>query len=280
MRVALTLALLGAACTGPQPKEKEAAPASEVVAWVNERPITEEDLALQPQARGHQPAGDSKAQVLEALITQELAAQRAQQLGLEPDPNGKKEIARAEAALQVAKRRAWANAWYAQQAQQVAQVTPEELKAFYQAHEQELRRQVRLVMALKRSEAEIQQLKQAVDQGTPFESVLAAQAQAAGIEGKPWEMGWLGYPQLPPAWRAALATMKPGEVSGVLKGDHGRFWLIQLLEVREGPELTFEAAQPMIQQVLVAERSLPAKEAAEAALREKAKVVVVKKPAD
>jgi len=279
MRVALTLALLGVACTGPQPKDREAAPAGEVVAWVNDRAITEDDLALQPQARGHAQANDSKAAVLEAVITQELAAQKAQQLGLEPDANGKKEIARAEAALQVAKRRAFSNAWYAQQSQQAAQVTPEEAKAFYQAHAQEMRRQVRLVMVLKRSEAESEQVKQALEKGTTLEAFVAAQAQAAG-DSKPPELGWLSFQQLPPAWRTALVSMKPGQLSGVLKGDHGRFWLLQLLEEREGPELSFEAALPIIQQTLVAERSLPAREAAEAALHEKAKVVVVKKPAE
>lgn len=278
MRVALALALLAFACNGPQHPEAAAAASGEVLATVNGQGLTEEDLALQP-AGGHAPAAhEPKAAILDALITEELAAQKAAELGLEPDAAGKRELARLEAATRVARRRALANAWYAQQARQAALVSADEVQQYFRDHAEQLRRQVHVLMAMRRSEAEIDQVRQALAQGTSLEAY--SKAQLAGIEGTPWDVGWLGFASLPPQWRAALAAMKPGDTSGVLRGDHDRFWIIELVEEREAPELTLEAARPLITQQLAAERALPLREAAEARLRQEASVVRLKAPAE
>ncbi len=277
MRAALTLALLGVACNNPQQKEPAPAVTGAVLATVNDRALTEEELALQPAAKGHPGAAEeSKAAILEAMITEELAAQKARELGLKPDARGQQEIERAQAELAVVQRRALADAWYAQQAEKAAQVSDAELQQYYQAHAQELRRQVHVYMSLKRSEAEVGALKAELSQGKTLEEVL----KGPQGEGRPYDQGWLSYPQLPPQWRPVLAKLKPGEVSGVIAGDHGRFWLIQLVEEREGPELSFEAEKPVLRQVLAAERTLPAREAAEAALHQGAHIVLLKKPAE
>jgi parvulin-like peptidyl-prolyl isomerase len=130
-------------------------------------------------------------------------------------------------------------------------------------------------MALRRTEREIRQVQEVLDAGASLESVQ--RAALAGAAGTPWDLGWLGHGQLAPAWRPALAALKPGEVSGVLEGDHERYWILQLLEVREAPVQSPEALRALVQQVLGAERALPAREAAEAALRAKAQVVIDKK---
>lgn len=278
MRAALALALLGVACNNPQQKEAAPAVSGDVLATVNDRALTEDELQLQPAARGHPGAAEvSKAAILEAMITEELAAQKARELGLKPEARGQREIERAQAALAVVQRRALADAWYAQQAQKAAQVSDAELQQYYQAHAQELRREVHVYMTLKRSEAEIDALKAELAQGKTLEAVLQAEA---GPAGRPFDTGWLSFQQLPPQWRPVLAKLKVGEVSGVIKGEHNRFWLIQLVEEREGPALTFDSAKPVIQQLLAAERTLPGREAAEAALRQGAHIVLLKKPAE
>jgi len=267
----LALAALGAACEGPGPKE--GATPAEVVATVNDRVLTEADLASQPATRGHQQGRpETREAVLDALVTEELAAQSAEAQGLEPDARSRKELAQLEAARVAARRRGLANAWYAQVTRQALQITSTEVQGYVAAHRQELRREVHVVMALRRSEAELRTLLGALDAGTSLETVL--KAESAGLPGTPWDLGWLGYGQLAPAWRPVLASMKPGQVSEVVKGDHGRFWVLQLLEVREGPEQPPEALQAMVQQLLGADRALPARAAAEAALREKGRVVL------
>jgi hypothetical protein len=270
----LLAALLGVACQ--RPLSPEASVPGEVVARVNDVALTDDDLSLQPTARGHQQTPVSRAALLDALVTEELAAQKAVELGLELDAAGKKELARLQAAVVVARRRALANAWYAQVTRQAMTVTPDEITAYYQDHARELRRQLHLHLVMRRSEAELEPVRQALASGRSLEQILEAQ-QPVGAPGKPWDLGWVGPTQLAPQWRPVLAELKAGQVSPIIKGDHDRYWLVQLIEEREAPAMTLEAARPLIQQMLASERALPAREAAQAALRQRARVVITKK---
>ena len=226
-----------AACSVP--------PSQDVVVTVNERPITHAEVErLAHSSHGSVP---EKA-VLESLISQELAAQRAAELDLSPDEAGQREIARAEAELLAVQRRVLSNALYAAEEKRSAALSPGELHAYFEKHAAELRLQAHVRMAMTRSE----------------ETLEGAELR---------DLGWLNWAQLPAPWRDVVRSMKPGDKSGVIHGDHGRVWKLELVDSREGPALSFEQALPLVQQAVAVERSSAARDALDATLRQRARII-------
>jgi parvulin-like peptidyl-prolyl isomerase len=250
-RPTLVLSLAVLSCTGRDASSSAVTGATAVT--VNGQAISELEVELQLHGGAHSPSGpDAKRQVTEALVQQELAAQRARELKLQPAAEAQKELDRLEAQLANGRRRALANAWYAQQSAAAATVSTEEASAWLAAHQLELAQTFHILMVMKRSRAELDALAQQLQAGAAFEEL--AKAQFAGAPGTPWDLGFMGFAQLPQEWRGVLASLKPGEVSPVVVGEHDRFWLLQLVEVKQGPTPTLEAAMPVITQVLTVER--------------------------
>jgi parvulin-like peptidyl-prolyl isomerase len=265
MRTLLFVTLL-AACTHAPP------PAQDASATVNGRTITRAEV--ERLARSSHGTGGAVAQkhVLDALISQELAAQRAQELKLVPDEAGLKEIARAEAELAAVKRRVLSSALYAKEELEAAALSDADARAYFTVHAGDLRRQTHVLSVMRRSEDELKQMASALTTGTTFEG-YAKELIGAPDGQRPWDLGWLSWAQLPAPWREVVKGLKPGEVSPVIRGEHGRCWLLQLVDARQGPELSFEQALPHIKQAVAVERANAARDALDATLRAKAHIV-------
>jgi parvulin-like peptidyl-prolyl isomerase len=252
--VALAFALAG--CTGASVPPTVPA---DLAATVNGRVITRAEVERLSRS-GHGTGGSvDEHAVLEALISQELAAQRAEQLDLEPDEAGMKELVRAQAELDAVRRRVLSSALYAKEELKAADVSPADARAYFAAHQQDLRLQAHLKMVMGRSSAELEQLK----------------AQGS-LDSSARDLGYLTWAQMPAPWRAAVRALKPGELSAVLPGDHGRYWLLQRVDAHQGPELSLEAAMPMIRQAVAVERGSSARDALDAQLRQRARIVYPK----
>jgi parvulin-like peptidyl-prolyl isomerase len=264
MRTALFVTLLAACTNAP-------APSPDVSATVNGRAIMHAEV--ERLAHSSHAFGGAVAQkaVLESLISQELAAQRAQDLKLVPDEAGLKEIARAEAELNTVKRRVLSSALYAKEELKAAELSDAEARAYFAAHGDDLRRQTHVLSVMRRSQAELEQMASALTTGTTFEG-YAKELIGAPEGQRPWDLGWLSWAQLPAPWREVVRGLKPGEVSPVIRGEHGRFWLLQLVDARQGPALSFEQALPHIKQAVAVERANAARDALDATLREKARI--------
>jgi hypothetical protein len=241
-------------------------------ARVNDRVITHAEVERAVR-NAHATGGAPREKaVLEALISQELAAQRAQQLELKPDEAGRKELARAQAELDAVRRRVLSSALYAQTELQAANVSSDEAHAYFQAHASDLRRQTHVLMVMRRSADELGQMRTAVAGGTPFDD-CARGLWPEGTAGRPWDLGYLSWAQMPGPWREAVRTLKAGELSPVIAGDHGRFWLLEVVDVREGPELSFDAALPQIRQAIAVEYGSKARDALDVQLRRRAHII-------
>jgi parvulin-like peptidyl-prolyl isomerase len=262
---ALMVAVL-AGCTSA-----DLAPGPDVMATVNGRAITRAEV--ERSARMGHGTGGAPAQkaVLESLISQELAAQQAEDIELLPDEAGLKEIARAEAELNTVRRRVLSSALYAKAELQAADVNEKEARAYFDAHEKDLRRQTHVLMVMRRSEAELQQMQAALQSGTTFDDAARA-LMPVDVKGRPWDLGYVGWAQMPPSWRETVKAMKAGEVSPIIRGDHGRCWLLQLVDVREAAELSFEASLPLVKQAIAVERGSRARDGLDAELRKKARI--------
>ena len=220
-----------AACTQGEPASKN----TPVVVTVNGLAITEADVQLGLKASGHgteaSPAERRKA-LISGLIHDELLRQKAVELGLEPEGAAADEVTRLKTQLSAARRRALAEAYFKQLAKK-AEPTDAQAREFFEKNQALLRSEYRLSQILLRDEAQITRAHEELLAGATFEDV--ARRQFPGLPdgvGLPWELGALGWKQLPDPWRPVLETLAPGQSSGVIRGPGNRFWIIKLIERR------------------------------------------------
>lgn len=286
--LAVTLGATALGCGGsaspppPAPAGKPAAtPTAGVLATVNGVAITETDLGLEKSSAHakEEAAGDQRTAVLETIVRQELIAQRAAELGLDKDPSYLEGLRKAEAQLAAARRRGLSELFFRKELEKKAEVTPEEAKQYFAANEQKIRTEVHIQQILLRDEARIEQARKEILEGKPFEEVAAAQFPKIPEGTKPWDLGYLGWTQLPEAWRDVVATMKKGETSGVIKGPKNRFWLLQVVDSRQNAGLTVEAILPALANSLKGAKLEAVRESTDKELRARAKIVYVAPPA-
>lgn len=264
----------GLPTSSPQPGKTAGA----VVATVNGVPITEADVQLGLKPIGHgaaEPSSpDRRKTVIAALIHDELVRQKAVELGLEPEGQYAEEASRLEAQASVARRHGLVEAYYRHQIAKKAEPTEVEARQFFEANAPMIRTEVHLWQILVRDEGQITQAQRELQAGASFEDVARRQfpglPEAAGL---PWELGFLSWKQLPDPWRPVLDALKPGEISPIIRGLNGRFWILKLLERRAKPELTFEDVKPLIVEDLKRARIDQLTLQADQELRKTAKIV-------
>ena len=276
------LPLLGACRpASPQPRaaEPSAPVAAEALATVNGVAITRPEVvaaARGPSAHGGTGVAETPAETLERLIQEELRAQRAVRLGLDRDPGFRADLARAEASLRSWRRTQLATLLETHDQTTRPEVTEAEARAFYDANAPRIRTEVRVAQILLRDEAAITRALAEVRGGAPFEEV--ARRQFAGLPetaGRPWDLGYLRWNLLPAAWRDLAYSLPVGQTSEVLRGPNNRFWIINVVDRRERPELTFEAMRAAITQTLQEERRLAVRSGEREDLRRDARIVYV-----
>lgn len=235
-------------------KKKAESPVSaptNLVAWVNQVPLTEYDLRQSSRAHGGDVMGPPRAGLLDQLIHDELLAQQALALGLDNDPQFKERIRRAEAQYRATRRKELADIFFRRQIADKTQVTLEDVKRFYEANEANLKASIHVLQLLFRDENNAKNALAEIQAGTPFESVAAKQFAVlpAGAQ-KPWDLGFLTWRQIPSPWRTTVFLMKPGDISEVIKGENQRYWILKLVERRDLPSLNFESLKTSLQDEL------------------------------
>lgn len=268
---------LGASCTQGGAQAPVGKSSSAVVATVNGVAITEAEvqLGLKPAGHGNEPsAPERRKTVIAGLIHDELLRQKALELGLEPEGAAADEVAKLETMLNGARRKALAEAYFSKQILKKAEPTDQEARQFFDANAELIRTEYHLEQILLRDEAQITQAQRELQGGASFDEV--ARRQFPGLPegvGLPWELGFLSWKQLPEFWRPVLETLKPGEVSPVIRGPGGRFWILKLIERRAKPEVTFEDVRPLIVEDLKRSRLEQLSQQADQDLRKSARIV-------
>lgn len=266
---------------GARPTAEAAAPPP---ATVNGAAISAAELALAmgTAARAENPHGGGsgvapdRAQVLAGLIDQELAAQRAVALGLDADPGFKDELARLEAQLASVRRQRLAALFDKDLAARTV-ADPAAVRAFYDQHEAEIRTRIHVWQMLFRDRAKATAAAAELAAGAPFEAV-AQQALNAAAGTAPWDVGYLAWNQLPPAWATEVATLAVGATSGVISGPGGRYWIVRLVDRQRDEAQTFERARPAIELRLGDEAARAARAQALTELRQRARIELAPAP--
>lgn len=268
-RAALAALLAGCAAHSAESPPPPAAggAGSALVVTVNGKPLTELDLLMKLRADSHQDTlkPEYRKNVLDLLIRDELIYQEAMRLGLDASPEYAEPVRRMEAQLAELKRTKAAEAYFARELSAKAAVTEAEARQYFDEHREQLGTEHHLQQIFRRSRAEIDAAKAALDGGATFESLALA-------GGRAWDLGYLAWPQIPDAWRAAMDTLTPGSVSGIIDGAGDRFWIIRLVE-RRTVTVDFEHEKTGLMTTLKARRIEALKTSSQKALREHATIV-------
>lgn len=255
---------------------------AQVMAWVNGKAITvaDVDLRLRGEARGKTPPVERRAAMLEQVVAQELLAQRAHDLGLDADPKYVEESADADAQIGAYKRRRLADLTVDREILSTINPTDADAKKFFDDNQPKLRAEYHVVQIFRRGRSAIDHARDAVNGGKSFDEV-AKEGLETAMPGMlpPWDLGWAKWLQLPEPMRDAVASLKPGELSGVIAGPGERYWLVKVIERRDDDKLTFDSAKPQILDYLRTSRIDAARAALEKDLRAKAKITYAPPPA-
>ena len=277
---AVTVVWTGAGGAGPTPVLPSSPAAAEdaVVARVNGVPLTEADLRVRLENDSHEavPSEERRATVLQSLVLREVLAQKAREEGLDKDPKYQ-EARRLMAARTAAfERQELSELLLAREGARRTQPTEESARAYFAKHEKRIRTRVHVLMILRRSEAAIVEARNQIEHGKSFEEVAASLLPGLPEGKRPWDLGYLAFHKVPEPWREQLQDMKPGEMSGILRGPNDRFWLVKLVDVKEDAEVTFESAHTGILAEMEANKAQHARDDLEKALLGEARVEIVK----
>lgn len=271
--------LLGCARKDPVPPGPApglpAAWRSDAVAAVNGVLITRAEVSAASKVDSHQgpAAPEPQAQVVERLVREELATQRAVELGLDQDPAYREKLAHLETQVVAFRRERLSEAFYRDAASKV-EISDADARKYFDEHGAEMRREIRVSQILMRDEAAIEAARRAIEAGTSFEDVARKQFPELPEGSRPpWDLGYLRWNQVPEAWAGVVERLAPGQTSAVIRGPNRRFWLVKLVDRRENPAVTFESVRSLVTDKLRAAQSTRLRDAADQALRARARIV-------
>ncbi|MDP6802739.1 MAG: peptidyl-prolyl cis-trans isomerase [Gemmatimonadota bacterium] len=245
-RAALPALLLISGCSGDSSTEADDA----VLVVVGGTPITESAVAshfaeLPPDIRAGLRGPSGREKVLARLVEEELLYRGALDDGLEQDP-------RVAAALRAARRSILSRAFLDRRRDQVARVSEEDLRAFYDSHKEDysVRRTLRVRQLLVSTREKADEIREQVVAGQlDLEDACWRQSdhpQVVQEHGllpewirKGRAVGWFGNH---PRFHEVVFELAPGEVSEVFETAFG-FHVARIEEERPASTRPFEAAR-------------------------------------
>jgi peptidyl-prolyl cis-trans isomerase C len=263
-----------------------AAALGEVLATVNGAPITrldvEQRLRKASAAGGglHDAEGARSASLaanaLDVIVRDELLLQEAERLKLDEDPEYRVKLADLQAQLRAFQRKELSGL-YQRRLQQAASVSDAEAAAWFERNAGSARTKFHVQQILYKGDAAaIERAKQELDAGAPFEEVAARRFPVVPKGARPWDLGPLSLSQFPPPWRGIVDRLEPGQVSGVIRGDGDRAWVVRLVGRSVDPAVTFQGERARIVERLRQERAEALVAGALEELKGKARIVYAK----
>jgi parvulin-like peptidyl-prolyl isomerase len=279
--IACSLIISLFACGG----KREANPAKsfdeqvKVLATVNGVPITEYDVrqGFQRVAHGETVNPQAIGNILQSIVQNELVYQKAVELGLDNNPGYQGRLHEAQAHMRAMQRQEM-SFLYREHIKNQAVVTDAEAQDYFQKNSSRIRTKYHLLQIYyKGNEARIVQDHKEIRSGKSFEKVAAKRFQGLPRNmNSPWDLGYMHWNQVPPAWQAALDRLEPGKVSDIIKGPGERFWVIKLVDKKVDPAITFAAEKEKIVEALKRQKAEALHESLLGEIKAKSKIVYAK----
>ena len=230
--------------------------------------IHEADVEYRLRTGGHGGVltPESRKNLLESIIAEQLLSQRAVELGFDADPSYREAVRQLEAQVAAVKRKRLAEIFSRKEVSAKVDVSEADARRYFDDHKEELRTELHVLQIFRRSEPEIQKAAALLASGVAFDEVARGAATTS-------DLGYLKWQEMPEVWRAPLAALSNGGISKVLQSGKDRFWIIQLVDRRQGAELAFESVKSALIDRLRASGAEQRRAEVEAELRRRAKIV-------
>jgi peptidyl-prolyl cis-trans isomerase C len=133
-------------------------------------------------------------------------------------------------------------------------VDEKDAEAYYKAHPDEFSGDtLKLKHILAASEGEAKEVLERLAKNEPFEKVARAMSQDPGSAARGGELDYMGREQMVPEIANAAFSLKPGEVSGIVKSPFG-FHVLKLVDRKKGTPATFEQVKGQLHRRLLEDR--------------------------
>ncbi len=250
------------------------------LASVDGVPITKLDLEQRIRQSGHgaKTARADDPAVLETVIDDELIYERGVELGLGSDSAYRRKVAEMEAQLATFKRREMASLVFSHEAKENSGVTDADARAFFDKNAERIRTALHVEQLMYKGDrsAATKALAE-IRGGAAFEDVATKRFPTLPADRHPWDLGFLRWEQIPEPWEDVVYKLEPGQVSDLIEGDGERYWIVKLVEKRQDPAVSFEAAKARVVAVLQRTNAAARREKLIKDLRSHAKIVYTRK---
>ncbi len=222
-----------------------------VLAVVEGREITQEDLelviqSLNPKQANQFQSEEGKQRLLQELVNQELIYLDAVEKGLESNFDYQRSLKKMKENF--LKQYAM-NAMFQQ-----AEVSDEEIQAFYEENPDQFQQpeQTKASHILVDEEEEAKKIKDELDNGASFEE-KAQEASGCPSSQKGGDLGYFSKGKMVPEFEAVAMDLKPGEISEPVKTQFG-YHIIKVVDRKEGTTSDLKEVKDQLRQHLAAQK--------------------------
>lgn len=252
--------------------------AAQTVAKVNDKAITDEDIQMFMMKNGMQAnynmlKPEVKQKLLEKTIETKLIAEEAIKAGIESTTEYKESMEKAKVDIAL-------DVWTAKELEK-ASITDEEAKKFYDANSEKFK-QPQLYNAshiLVKTDAEAKKIIKDIMAAKDKNEAFAEAAKKFSLDGNGKQgglLGWFPDGQMVKEFMDAVKKMKKGDMSKAPVKTQFGYHVIMLNDEKAPGKATFEQVKERIKQGLKIEKTRDVVEVKGKALREKAKIEIVK----
>lgn len=222
-----------------------------VLAVVEGREITQEDLelviqSLNPQQANQFQSDEGKQRLLQELVNQELIYLDAVEKGVESNLDYQRSLKKMKENF--LKQYAM-NAMFQQ-----AEVSEDEIQTFYEENPDQFQQpeQTKASHILVDEEEAANKIKEELDNGASFEE-KAKESSGCPSSQKGGDLGFFSKGKMVPEFEAVAMELKPGEISEPVKTQFG-YHIIKVVDRKEGTTSAFDDVKDQLRQHLAAQK--------------------------
>jgi parvulin-like peptidyl-prolyl isomerase len=260
-RFSVLVALSAALLMHCREKRQEVTTTPGTIAAVGSRTITKDDftryLERNAGASLSQIAPPASSALLDQYIEETLLAEHAADAGITVSSAAVAEALRNDPSSTAVEKRdeMQRSRLLADVSSKIPQATPEEIVDYYHRNQDEFRtgEQVRVRQILVHSEVDAAAVEKELAGGETFEAVSKKYSKAPNAS-RGGDIGFVERGQLPKVFEDVIFSLKPGQVSDVVKSDTNFFHLFKIDDVRPAGQIDLQTAKPLIEERLREEK--------------------------